>query len=190
MSCVRSYVAQNVSATVAGGWTYVNYTFTLSGLQNYTEFTNLFGKYRINGIKITFLPNYSGVEAGQMVYNAADLKSWFVQPRVHTIIDTSGVATAQIDSESDMMEFNKVRTIKNPTRPFSIYIPKPCVHLGTANVTTIVGGAPKNMWIDTANYNVVHHGAAIGLVLPAGASTGGFGYQVVVKYYMQFKDAQ
>lgn len=190
MSCTRSYVAQPFASTVAGGWAYFNYTFTLSGLQNYTEFTNLFGKYRINAIKLTFQPNYTGIDEPQAQANAGATGSWNILPRVHTIVDTSGLNTAQIDSESDMMEFSKCRTIRYPNRPFSIYIRKPCVHLGTANVTTIVGGAPKNMWIDTANYNVVHHGAAVGMIVPAGSSTGGWSYQVIVKYYMQFKEAQ
>lgn len=190
MSCVRSYVATPFVATYAQGWQYSNYTFTLAGLQNYTEFTNLFGKYRINAIKITFMPSYSGNDLAQVQANASASGTWGLMPRVHTIVDTSGLATAQIDSEADMMENNKCRSIASPNRPFSIYIKKPCVHLGTANVTTIVGGAPKNMWIDTANHNVVHHGAAIGMIIPNGSSAGSWTYQVVVKYYMQFKEAQ
>lgn len=187
VSITRQYVATPISTTYALGWSYWNYTFPLSALQGYTEFTNLFGKYRINAVKLTFMPFFSGNDYAQ----AANSTVYAENPRVHYIVDTSGTSASQVDTEAEMLEFANVRTVRNPTKSFSIYIRNPCVHLGTASGVTIVGGAPKaKQWIDTANYNIVHHGCSIGMVIPGGASTGAWKFQVVIKYYMQFKEAQ
>lgn len=190
VSITRQYVGTEFTATYAQGWQYSNLTFTLGALQNYTEFTNLFGKYRINAVKVTFLPSYSGNDIAQVQANASAAGTWGLLPRVHYLTDTSGLVSSQIDSESEFLEYSSARTVRDPTKPFSIYIRKPAVHLGTANITSIVGGAPKNVWIDTANYNIVHHGAAVGMIVPGGSSAGSWKFQVIVKFYMQFKEAQ
>lgn len=189
MSCVRSYVAIPFTSTYPGsGWTYVNYTFSLGGVPGYTEFVNLFDQYRINAVKLTFLPQFTGNDFEDAVANNASSVPWIQNPRVHYCIDRSGIQTGTINSESKMLEYSSARTVKRPFEPFSIYVKSPSVHLGTATGVIIVGGAPKSkQWIDTDNYGIVHHGCAIGMQIPGGATNTTYGYEVMIKLYMQFK---
>lgn len=190
MSCVRSYVATTFSSTYPGsGWTYSNYTFSLSSLPGFTEFTNLFDQYRICAAKMTFMPQFTGNDFEGATDNIAGVRLWAYNPRVHYVIDRSGIQTGTINAENTMLQYNSARTVKRPWEPFSIYVKYPAVHLGTASGITVVGGAPKTkQWIDTDNYNIVHHGCAVGMVIPGGATNTTISYEVIVKLYMQFKN--
>jgi len=160
-------------------WQSQSYAFTLGVLPNYTEFTNLFEQYRINAIKLMFIPAFNGVEGNTSATVLA-------QPRLYTIIDKDG--NAQTSSETDMQQYGNARLIREPSKSFTIYIKKPSVQMGTANALTIVGGAPRSSpWLDCDNYQVQHWGCAIGGIMPfttAGSAT----YSVVATYYMQFKN--
>lgn len=182
----RSIVAANI-VTVKRKVTLADVTFNiwqsqayaplLSQLPNYTEFTNLFEQYRINGIKLDFIPKSTSFEANTSASVA-------IMPRLYTIIDKDG--NAQTSSETAMQQYGNARLIRDPSKPFSIYIKKPCVQFGTANTITIVGGAPKaSPWLDCDNFNVQHWGCAIGGIMPTG--TGSVSFSVVATYYMQFK---
>lgn len=160
-------------------WQSQQYAFTLAALPSYTEFTNLFEQYRINAVKLTFIPYTDSIEGNTTSANL------FV-PRVYTIIDKDG--SPLLSSETAMQQYNDARLIRDPCKAFSIYVRKPCVQFGTANALTVVGGAPKpSPWLDCDNHSVQHWGCGIGGVVPNAA--GNFNYSVVATYYMQFKNA-
>ena len=42
------------------------FTFALADLPNYTEFTTLFDQYRINAVKLTFIPRLSSADSNPL----------------------------------------------------------------------------------------------------------------------------
>lgn len=184
VSIKRSVVLNQFS--VYNSWSSLAYAFTLGNLPNYTELTALFEQYRINAIKLTFVPTCSSLD-GETATQIPT--TYLTQPRLYTLIDKD--ANVPVNNESAMLQYGNVRIIKNPTRPFTIYIRGPAVQVGTANALTIVGGAPKSkQWLDCDNYSVQHLGCGVGGIMPqAGAGTIAFNYNVIATYYMQFKGA-
>lgn len=175
VSIKRKVTLPDVSFNI---WQSQAYAPLLSQLPSYTEFTNLFEQYRINAVKFDFIPKSTSFEANTSAAVAT-------MPRLYTIIDKDG--NAQTSSEVAMQQYGNSRLIRDPSKPFSIYIKRPCVQFGTANTITIVGGAPKpSPWLDCDNFSVQHWGCAIGGIMPTG--TGSVSFSVVATYYMQFKN--
>lgn len=175
----------NISTTYSSN----NYVFQLDDLPNYTEFTNLFEQYKINAVKLTFLPSYTGSDANQATANAAGGAVFQFAPRIYTMVDKDGNPT--IGTENAMLQRNDCRMIANPYKTFSIYIRKPAVQFEVGSGLGFAQAAPRaSPWLDCDNYAVNHHGAGVGGVLPSGSSaTAGLQYQVVATYYMAFKGA-
>lgn len=183
----RSFVT--APFTVNNSWSGIQLSFTLSALPNYSEFTALFEQYRINGVKLTFVPSADSLDINQQQQNSSSAINWTTIPRLYTAIDKDG--NGQYASENAILQYGNHRIIRNPMRAFTIYVKHPCVQMGTANLVTIVGGAPKaRQWLDCDNYNVQHWGAVVGGIVPyQGGTTVNMAYQVIATYYMQFKNA-
>lgn len=166
-------------------WYTTSYAFSLAQLPSYTDFTNLFEQYRINAVKLQFMPTF---DSADLNFNPAGTGSvWTRIPRMYTIIDRDG--NPQLSTENAMIQYGNVRQITSPLKPFSVYIKAPCVQVATANNVTLVGGAPKGkQWIDCDNYNIGHWGCALGGIA-GGTTSGQIIYQVVATFYMQFKNA-
>ena len=109
--------------TVGMSWNSQAYVFTLASLQNYTEFTNLFEQYRINAIKLTFIPQVNGCDAEQQASNAAGGVAYNSNPIVYTIIDKDGSATTS--TEDAMLQYGNARIIRGAYKPWTIYIKGP-----------------------------------------------------------------
>jgi len=56
------------------------YSFQITDLPNFSEFSNLFDSYRVNKVVLTFLPNHNTSQMGTAAQNI---------PNFHTVIDTS-----------------------------------------------------------------------------------------------------
>ena len=186
VSIKRSFVSAPFS--VNNSWSGASFNFTLAALPNYTEFTNLFEQYRINAVKLTFIPSADGIDFNQQQSNSSAGGNWATIPRLYTAIDKDG--NAQVASENAVLQYGNHRIIRSPLRPFSIYVKSPCVQVGTANLVTLVGGAPKSrQWLDCDNYSVQHWGCVVGGIVPyTSATSPSIGYQVIATYYMQFKN--
>lgn len=185
VSIKRSVRLDNFSTSTT--FTANSYVFTLSALPGASEFTALFEQYKINAVKLTFIPFFNSMDSEQQLDNVASARSWTTTPRVFTCIDKDG---APPTSETLFLERGNMRLVKRPLDSFSIYISKPCVQFGTANLLAITGGAPKpSPWIDCDNFNIQHWGCAIGAQMPASSAGTSFIYSVVATYYMQFKGA-
>lgn len=186
VSVKRSFVT--APFTVNSSWSGAQFSFTLAALPNYSEFTSLFEQYRINGIKLTFIPSADSLDINQQQQNSSTAINWTTIPRLYTAIDRDG--NGQYASENAILQYGNHKIIRNPMRPFSIYVKHPCVQVGTANLVTLVGGAPKSkQWLDCDNYSVQHWGCVVGGIVPYQGGTVNMAYQVIATYYLQFKNA-
>lgn len=182
MMCTRKIVLGTVGTTVSLGWLAFPYQFKLDDIVSYSEFTNLFDSYKINAIKLTFTPYWNSND----VSNQTSFTG--VLPRVYTLIDRNGIPVSTLNTEDRFLEYSNARQIKNPDKPFSIYVKAPGVELSSSGAITSSPAVIKyKPWIDTSNTTIPHNGCALGMVIPAGTSTMGFYYHVVATYYLQFK---
>lgn len=189
VSIVRRYYVGQWTPTVSLGWNSTNYSFRLNNIPTYTEFTNLFEQYRINAVKLTFIPEWIGGLDQNNAYMSSTGGSPFISsPRLYTLIDKDG--DPQTNTEDRMLENSKARLIKAPHRPFSIFVRKPCAQFEVATSLGFSGAAPKaSPWLDCDNYGVNHFGCAIGAQVN-GSATASMPYRIVATYYMQFKIAK
>lgn len=179
----RQFVSNGIGANVAGGFKSFPSVFKFNDLPSYPEML-LFDSYKIHAIKVTYTPYWDNSD----MIN----QSFAILPRVYTVVDRNGFPAGSLATENQFLEHAKCRQIKKPTEPFSIYIKNPGVETSGA----IGGGFTANgltrysPWIDTSNVNIEHFGSALGIILPSGPADLGFYYNVVVTYYMHFKNAQ
>lgn len=187
VSIKRSYKVADYQINYASGFVATPFYFTLNTLPNYTEFTNLFEVYRINAIKLTFLPIATGNDLPSITGNTATGAVWALTPRVYYTIDKDGNPPS---TENGFLERSNMKIVRRPFSGWQIYIRNPCVQSAVANSVTLVGGSPKSrQWIDCDNYGVAHWGCAVGGQIPSGSTTSAMTWQVIATYYMQFKGA-
>ncbi|MEO5351389.1 MAG: hypothetical protein H7836_17370 [Magnetococcus sp. YQC-3] len=183
MMCTRKVVLGTVGTQVGTGWTSYPYSFRFDDIVSYAELQSVFDCYKINAIKLTFTPYWDSND----VSNQTGFTG--VLPRVFTLIDRNGIPSGALATEDLFLEYGNARQIRNPQRPFNIYIKAPGVELSSAGAITSLPAVTKyKPWIDTSNTTIPHNGCAIGMVIPAGTSTMGFYYHVVATFYLQFKN--
>lgn len=189
VSIKRQYYMGEFFAPVTAGWSWNAYDFKLSNIPSYVEFTNLFEQYKINAVKLTFVPvGYGGDGINQIYANSTAGAPYFETPRLYTIVDRDG--NPQVGTEEYMLQNSKARMIKNPFKVFSVYIAKPCVQQEVGTTLSFAGAAPKSgMWLDCDNTGVLHNGLGIGCQAN-GSTTASFRWRIVATYYMQFKIAK
>jgi hypothetical protein len=131
-----------ITLTKAAGDQGFGITFSLSGVSNYAEFTNLFDKYRITQIEITFLWQRGASDAVQRPI------LWYYQ-------DWDGSTVPATSSEvMDRGNFHQIMFSEaNPTR--TVVIKRPAALLATA-----LGAASpaRSPWIDCTLPAQVHYG--------------------------------
>lgn len=152
-------------------------TFQLSDLPNYTEFTSLFDQYKINAVKLTFIPRYTGSDINPLTTALA-------VPRVWTVIDYDD--TANLGDQNGAYQYQNCK-VHMMHKPFSIYL-KPRVASAVYSTAVTTGYAPRRMYIDCANNNVPHYG--VKLYVEPTPYDGQFTMSVVAKFYLSMKNVR
>lgn len=154
--------------------------FTLADLTNYNEFTNLFDKYRITGIKARFFP--------RMNVNAhSDVSAtWTEIPPIMTVIDYDDATAGDY---TVLQQYENVK-IHNEFKPFSLYF-KPLMAVATYGgaAFTSYGSGPKNMWIDCNSAGVEYYALkwATPIYSLGNNDTHPPAWDVMFTYYIDFK---
>lgn len=179
---------ESIGVLSTSGWTAFPFSFNVNQIPTWSEFQSLFDSYRVNAIKLTLTPYFSGVDS---TLTGPGIVYPTFQPRVYTLIDRNGFPAGSLATENQFIESAQAQIVKKPCEPFEIYIKNPGVEAAVA----IGGGFTANAmnkfspWLDTSNPSVEHWGAAVGMVIPPNSVNGGFFYNVNVTYYMQFRNA-
>jgi len=164
-----------------------DYTFKLTDLINYSEFTTLFDQYKILKVvfKIQMITNPDAVydynknntSAGNS--NNFYPKFWYIRD-----YDSGSSETVSSMKERQGAKF----FIMRPNKEYSVAL-KPMVQVQTYKTATTTGYAPKRLWLDIADNNVPHYGLKTVVdclgVDPVDAT--GFSYRWECKYYVAFK---
>lgn len=160
-----SLAISNIADTLTG------YNFSLSDLPNSSEFTNLFDMYKINAIKISFVPQVTeNISSGS-------LNNPYASSRFFSCIDyNDSAAPTNIDAIRQYANCKYTPIHKVHTR----YIYKPKI-LDTTGFTI-------SPWISTASSSINYFGLKVGVEAMYSTTTTSMVYSVEAKFYMSFKN--
>lgn len=122
--------------------------FQLSYVTNPTEFTSLFDRYKVVGVKLQFLPGMNSADAYSLGAAAAPI------PYLHYAQDWDDWSPPA--TESTILQKGTVKT-RRLDRPFSIYI-KPKVSQMVYHQGVTSAYASASPWIDSGNSDVEYYG--------------------------------
>lgn len=153
--------------------TFFGYNFSLNDVVNYTEFTALYDQYKINAIKITFLPQMTENVSLTTVNNA------WANVRFYSAIDRNS-ATAPITVD----QVREYKTCKYTPilKPHKRYIYKPKI-LDT-------NGFSISPWMATASATANYYGiiGAVEAMLSTGVTN--MTYTIEAKFYLAFRNVK
>lgn len=162
--------------------------FQLNDVISPSDFTNLYDRYKITGVKITFIPL---VNQGYTGISTSTNQSSATIPTINYCVDydDSVVPVTSLDILEKMDA--KVRRLD---RPFSVYIKNPkvetIVNSDSGAVAGQIGSAGYyNCAQDTINFRGLKFWIR-DMALPAAASNLNSLIRVQTKYYLAFKDPQ
>ena len=164
-SGLGTFIANNILASYGG------YNFSLNDLPNVTEFTSLFDMYKINAIKISFIP--------QMTENisATSANNPYANTRFFSAIDYNDSSTpTTIDELRQYSTCKYTPILKTHTR--MIYKPK---ILDSSSYSV-------SPWMSTASPSANYFGLKVGVEPTQSTVTTSFEYKIEAKFYMSFKN--
>lgn len=161
--------------------------FQLDQVLNHSDFVLLFDRYKIKGVKVTFIP------LGQPSTNATTIN----------LADTNYASIAvAVDSDDASLptSWNEVAQkqdckIRRLSKPLSVYIANPKLAAATYDgVATAY--TTKTGFLDMAKQDVPHYGLKFYIrdcplpAPPSGANGANVSFRVVTKFYLALKDPQ
>lgn len=153
--------------------TYASYNFSLVDLPSYTEFTSLYDMYKINAVKLTFLPQVTNSISSGTVNNPNASSRFF------SVIDyNDGSAPTSID---ELRQYHSCR-MTPILRKHKRYIMKPKI--------LDSNGFSISPWMSTASPSANYYGLKIAVEPMDSTSTTTMIYTVEAKIYMSFKQVK
>lgn len=165
--------------------------FTFNDIGNITEFTNLFDRYMITGVKVMFsLLSNPDVDTTQGGVNAAPTIQ--VYPRIWYTRDNDD---ASLTTLASLKEYGGVKCrVLKPNAITSVYIAYPRTAMGLSQTSGLqASGVNKPMWIDCGYPNVNHYGLKFAIDFGSASATAGtqmFRIKYELKYYFKCKDVR
>ena len=173
--------------TLTSAWAGAMYNFTLGQLPSSGDFTSMFSAYRINAIRLLFIPVITSLDGAQVYANQTAGSQWTTVPRLYTAIEKTG--NGQYATEALIQQYQNLRVIKRPLSPFTVYIKNPAVWESVQTTAASAFSQPRSkQWLSCDTTNVNHYGCAIGGILPGASASGSVQYNVIATYYVQFKN--
>lgn len=163
----RSVTYSRVSASGAGEVD-TAYSFQLSDLPNYTEFTNLFDEYRIDKVTMVFYPDTQDATPASGTGNTV----------VYSVLDYDDANAIAI---SALEQYDTMKT-HNGLKPWGrSVVPRFAV---AAYAGTFTSYSSKAGWVDCNSAGVQHYGIKIAFPLQAGNANT---WTPVATFYMSFR---
>lgn len=128
------------------------FTFGLSELPGYSEFTGLFAEYKLNAASVKFYPGYSQVAStsGTTVTNNIIITVW---------PNTTGTGLTAAFTKEQLNEIQRKRQWMFPlTKPTTVYMPLNQLNQVYASATNTDYTVLKPKYISTTETNTPHYG--------------------------------
>lgn len=153
--------------------TFAGYNFSLEDVPNYTEFTALYDMYKINAVKITFLP--------QMTQNVSlgSVNNPQASTRFFSVIDyNDSSAPTSIDELRQYQSCKMTPILRKHTR----FIMKPKI-LDSSN-------SSRSPWISTSSPSTNYFGLKVAVENMSSSTTTFMDYTIEAKFYLSFKQVK
>lgn len=147
----RTFTLTDVNSSSAGNQ-FFGYSFNLTQLPNFAEFTSLFDAYRINKILVKFVPNHNSSDVGVTAQNI---------PNFHSVLDYND-ATAPA-SLNQMYEYANWKMTRGTAIHKRIFRPTTLDSVDTGSGAVSSSNPQWKQWINTGNANVNHYGLKVGI---------------------------
>lgn len=180
----RSFLLATLTASNAGvqNWAY---SFQLSDLPSYTEFTTLFDQYKFIGVKIKMLPVNTQVsiipqQSPVTAYGAIGV------PMMCTVIDYDDASA--LSAKNDYLQYQNCQMFQCVKQHNRYFQPR----LAMSNYTGSFGGYSnlRPQWIDCNTNNTQHYGFKV-FMEQAGANMNGEAvYEIYATYYLKFRNVR
>ncbi|AWW06056.1 MAG: capsid protein [Cressdnaviricota sp.] len=149
--------------------TLVAINFNLNNLPSSTEFTSLYDSYKINAVKIQFIPQMTENVSLSTVNNPANA-------RFFSVIDyNDSTAPTSINELREYQNCKMTTLLRTHTR----YIYKPKI-LDTSSYTI-------SPWIATSSPSSIYRGIKVALEPMLSTITTSLAFRIEAKYYLSFK---
>ena len=163
----------------ASGYTTDSRSFTLSDVTDYSEFTNLYDKYMITGVKVYFDYSMSATPGG----NTTSL----YYPKLFVKIDKDDSAVPTLNEMTSSTQVKVLRfNATNNTR--SIYLRPSCLTNIYNGMLFDAHGSNGKRWLDCNNASVPHYGMKLLAQGVPDANLGSIGMRFV--YYLRFRGVE
>lgn len=176
----KSLAAILTGTLVTGADQFGSCVYTLSAVQNPSEFTALFDRYKIKSVRTDFVWLRRTDQAG--TYGPTN-------PTVYTLIDYNDSTVPT--STNQMLEYGRCRTkaLNFSRNVCSVYFkPKLMMYAGAATSTLGINSVnpPFEFWLSTVSTGTEHYGLKYGI---SGLWTQDI-IEVYHTYYLAFKDSK
>lgn len=162
-----------------------SYTFKLSDIPGLDNFTLLYDAYKINGIQVRFLPQFTSVVSDNNNITFTSFQSQS-QLRIFTAIDYNSDNTSTI---SDLQQYNNCKV--SPYTKGQKRFLKPKIILDTGGVNAVQVFGRKNPWINTTDTDVLHYCLKVGVntsnIDTSLIAPGNVLLAIETRYYISFK---
>jgi len=157
-------------------------TFSLNNVTKQAELRGLYDQYKINWVKVDFIPkanSYSAVNGttGAIAQNAPEAGLFA------TAIDYDGVGTPAISTMQDIANYSTFKWSRGMNVHSRVFKPKPAITVGGVNA----GMSPGDLWIDCGQPSVIHYGL---WYVCEDSEQVTLKYDVCVKYSLSFRSTR
>lgn len=157
-----------ISSSISVANTYGAFTFRLQDIPNYTEMQAVFDAFRINAVRLTFIP-HSNISQTNMNYDT----------RIVTAVDFNSATVPT--SANQLRDYESCKVSPNNVL-HTVYL-KPKVNpLGTTGNL-----AGPQSWLSTTSSSSLYYAVLYAIENPSVAQSIEL-YRVEAKYYLEFKD--
>lgn len=159
------------------------YSFKLNDLPNASEFTALFDQYRIKALKWHLIPK-QGMGVMQAVPTAGGLQP--IMPKIYTVVDYDDAAPPT--SIDEMLQYQNVKITRANQWHSRYFKPAIADEVYATGITTGYG-MRQNAWLDCNSSLIEHYGIKV-FVEEGNAQTPRWDFDIVCKFYMEFKNVR
>lgn len=159
--------------------------FTFNTIASYPEFSSLFDRYMITGVKVMFqlltVPEDNYAIGSTSVANASNWypKLWYCPDYDNDTAETVAMLKERIPTKCVILKPNKMVSV----------MVRPAILSQTYRTALTTGYSPAwNKWIDAANVDVPHYGLKYAIDLDGIGTATNFTVRIERKFYFTMKD--
>lgn len=168
-------VAQYTSSSVGAGGAV---QFSLNGVPSVTDFTSLYDQYKINGVKVEFIPDINNVQQSATPGGP-------IMGMLHTAIDYNSASTPS--SLNQILQYPNLRSTRMTRIHKRYFRPRVAMTVYDGAVANGYGTSARSQWLDCQYPDIPHYGLLVWLDATSPTSIQ---FNMKVTYYLAFRQAR